>query len=215
LLQRSIVLFGRLGRERRSSRPGKTPHLVPVPASAPAARKPLGALHERLKDITATRTPEDAMALVLQEVVDAVRAAAAAYCLYDPREQTLCLAAEVGISDEGCQHLRRAREGVPIGWDMPLHSLLNRRTYLIESAPRNRYVPPLVEQPGSIGTVACLPVHAGELSFGSLIVVTRAPRCLDEKDLATLEPALRALGGLTQELRRRAGDAWWPTRTRA
>ena len=206
------MLFGRHGRERRAARPEKTPRLVPAPV-APAGRKPPAALRERLKDIATTHTPEDAMALVLQEVVDSLRAAAAAYCLYDPRQHTLCLAAEVGISDEGCQHLRRTREGVPIGWDMPLHSLLNRRTYLIESAPRNRYVPPLVERPGSIGTVACLPIHAGELSLGSLIVVTRSPRCLDEKDLAALEPALRALAGLTQELRRRAGDAWWPTRT--
>ena len=205
------MLCGRHGRERRAARPEKAPRLVPAPAPAPAGRKPPAALRERLKDIATTHTPEDAMALVLQEVVDSLRAAAAAYCLYDPRQHPLCLAAEVGISDEGCQHLRRAREGVPIGWDMPLHSLLNRRTYLIESAPRNRYVPPLVERPGSIGTVACLPVHAGELSLGSLIVVTRSPRCLDEKDIATLEPALRALAGLTQELRRRAGDAWWPT----
>ena len=209
------MLFGKRGRERRPARPEKTPRLVSAPTPAPAARKPAAALGERLKDIATTHTPEDAMALVLQEVVDALRAAAAAYCLYDPRQHTLCLAAEVGISDEGCQHLRRTREGIPIGWDMPLHSLLNRRTYLIESAPRNRYVPPLVERPGSIGTVACVPVHAGEFSLGSLIIVTRSPRCLDEKDLAVLDPALRALAGLTQELRRRAGDAWWPTRTLA
>src|SRR5262249_33508829 len=121
-------------------------------------------------------------------------------------------AAEVGISDEGCQHLRRAREGVPIGWDMPLHSLLNRRTYLIESAPRNRYVPPLVERPGSIGTVACLPIHAGAVSLGSLPAVARCRRCVAGTAAAALEPALRALAALTQELRRRAGDAWWPTR---
>jgi GAF domain-containing protein len=180
-------------------------------AAAPAA--PGGgvsgqALAERLKAIATANTPDDAMALALSTARDHFGAAAVAYCLFDPRRRTLRLAAEDGLSDEGCTHLRSAREGVPVGWDMPLHSLLNRRTYLIDSAARNRYVPPLVDNPATIGTLACVPVEAQERPVGSLIVVTRAPRRLDERDILALRPVLRELAQLTHDLRRRAGDIW-------
>jgi GAF domain-containing protein len=172
----------------------------------PAARGTVSA--QALADLATANTPDDAMALALAAVRDNFGAAAVAYCLFDPRRRTLRLAAEVGLSDDGCTHLRSAREGVPVGWDMPLHSLLNRRTYLIDSAARNRYVPPLVDNPATIGTVACVPVEAQEKPVGSLIVVTRAPRRLDERDILALRPVLRALAQLTHDLRRRAGDLW-------
>ena len=177
--------------------------------AAPSGQSPSsGALGERLKAIATANTPDDAMALALETVRDHFGAAAVAYCLFDPRRRTLRLAAEVGLSDAGCSHLRSAREGVPVGWDMPLHSLLNRRAYLIDSAARNRYVPPLVDRPETIGTVACVPVEAGTQPVGSLILVTRAPRRLDERDVLALQPVLRALAVLTHDLRRRAGDIW-------
>ncbi|HLY38637.1 MAG TPA: hypothetical protein VKU61_11420, partial [Candidatus Binatia bacterium] len=59
-----------------------------------------------------------------------------------------------------------------------------------------------------IGTVACVPVEAGTQPVGSLILVTRAPRRLDERDVLALHPVLRALAVLTHDLRRRAGDIW-------
>jgi hypothetical protein len=64
----------------------------------PEAGRPL---RDRLKDIATANTPEEAMALVLQAVIDTLGAAAAAYCLFDAKQRALHLAAEVGISDEG------------------------------------------------------------------------------------------------------------------
>jgi len=69
-------------------------------------------------------------------------------------------------------------------------------------------VPPLVDNPATIGTLACVPVEAQERPVGSLIVVTRAPRRLDERDILALRPVLRELAQLTHDLRRRAGDIW-------
>ena len=101
-----MVLFGRFSRGKGPARPKATRPVLARATVAPA-RKPVGPLHDRLKDIATAHTPEEAMALVLQEVIDTLRAAAAAYCLFDPKQRALHLAAEVGISDEGCQHLRR------------------------------------------------------------------------------------------------------------
>jgi len=201
------VLFGLTKRRRkvvalRTVR-GKAPA---TPASAPSASS--HALGDRLRAVATTKTPDEAMALALQIIREQFGAMAVAFCLFEPRHRTLRLAAEIGLSDEGCNHLRTARDGVPVGWDMPLHSLLNRRAYLIDTAARNRYVPPLVEHPASIGTLACIPVEAETRPVGSLILITRAPRRLDERDVLALRPALRALALLTHDLRQRAGDIW-------
>jgi len=201
------VLFG-LTKLRRKVVPlravrGKAPA---TPTSAPSASS--RALGDRLRAVATTKTPDEAMALALQIIREEFGAMAVAFCLFEPRYRTLRLAAEIGLSDEGCNHLRTARDGVPVGWDMPLHSLLNRRAYLIDTAARNRYVPPLVEHPASIGTLACIPVEAETRPVGSLILITRAPRRLDERDVLALRPARRALALLTHDLRQRAGDTW-------
>jgi hypothetical protein len=92
----------------------------------------------------AVAAPEDALEPALQAVVEASGAAAGALCLYDVRQCVLRLACDVGLTDEGCSQLQTVRRGDPACWDMPLHGLLNRRAYLIESAARNRYVPRLL-----------------------------------------------------------------------
>lgn len=202
----SVVLFKLItGRRGGKTAPAARRSSGALPARAARAA---GRIEERLQAISTEHTPDEAMTLALTALCEELGAVAAAFCLFDPRRRALRLAAEVGISDEGCRHLRSAKENVPVGWDMPLHSLLNRRAYLIDSASRNRYVPPLVDQPGTIGTLACIPVYAGEAPVGSLILVTRAPKHLDERDVVTLRPALRALAILTHDLRRRAGDIW-------
>jgi GAF domain-containing protein len=180
---------------------------VTAAAGARPARA-TGRIEERLRAISTEHTPDESMHLALQALREEFGTVAAAFCLFDPRRRALRLAAEVGLSDEGCRQLRSAKENVPVGWDIPLHSLLNRRVYLIDSASRNRYVPPLVDGPTSIGTVACFPVYAGEVPIGSLLLITRAPKRLDERDVLALRPALRALAILTHDLRRRAGDLW-------
>ena len=171
-------------------------------------------LEDRLREIAATVAPEDAFAPALEAILDASRAQAGAICLYDQRYGLLRLAAEVGLSDEGCRRLRNVRRADPATWDMPLHGLLNRRAYLIESAARNRYVPKLAEPAASMRTVACVPIYAGPTPVGSLILVSLAPRSLGERDIRTIERALGELAGMIEAARRcaRSDEAGPPAR---
>src|SRR5207249_9348194 len=138
------------------------------PAAAGAVDGPT--LAARLHEIgAAAAEPVDALEPALHAIVEASGAAAGAVCLFDARREVLRLAAEEGLSDEGCHQLRTVRRGDIASWDMPLHGLMNRRAYLIESAAQNRYVPPLVEAGAAIRTVACLPVYAGSVPVGSLV----------------------------------------------
>src|SRR5262245_61103413 len=120
-------------------------------AKRPAPAAAFAALGERLREIgTTAAAPEDMFDPALAAIVQATGVAGAAICLYDPAHELLRLAAEFGLSDEGCRRLRTVRRNDPTSWDMPLQGLLNRRVYLIESASRNRYVPPLVEPATSV-----------------------------------------------------------------
>jgi hypothetical protein len=88
---------------------------------------------------------------------------------------------------------------------MPLHGLLNRRVYLIDSAARNRYVPALVDSPG-VRTIACLPMYAGMAPQGSLILVIVAPAVLLDQDVRALDQPIRELGRLIDLVRRQVSS---------
>jgi hypothetical protein len=109
----------------------------------------------------------------------------------------------VGISDEGCQQLRTIRRADPACWDIPLHGLLNRRAYLIESASRNRYVPKLVDAKTPVTTVICIPMFAGMTPLGSIVIVAASPRVFTQRDIERLWTPLRALAAIIEEIRRR------------
>src|SRR5438552_12294766 len=143
----------------------------------------------------------------LAAVLEASHASAGALCLFDQRHELLRLAAEVGLSDEGCKRLRQMRRGSMAGWDMPLHSLLNRRVYLIESAAKNRYVPPLVEAAASVTTVACVPLYAGATPVASIVLVAVAPHRITEQQIGPLSEPLRELARMIEAARRRAATA--------
>ncbi len=171
----------------------------------PPERRSEPTLAERLRAIALeTGAPEDALEPMLQAVVEATGARAGALCLFDPRRGLLRLAAEVGLSDEGCKRLRTVRASDPTAWDMPLHGLLNRRAYLIESAARNRYVPRLVDAVAPVRTVACVPLYAGTDPLGSVILVAVAPRSFTERELETLMRPLRELARMIERARRQA-----------
>src|SRR5207244_13512603 len=140
----------------------------------------------RLAQIAAEAAPEEALEPALRALLEESGAHAGALCLYDPRQNVLRLAAEIGLSDEGCRRLRTVRRGDPAAWDLPLHGLLNGRAHLIESAARNRYVPRLVEAAASVRTIACVPLNAGPAPVGRLILVAVAPRSLGARDLLGL-----------------------------
>ncbi len=176
-------------------------------AQAPAGEGPTvggSPLADRLRDIgQAAVAPEDALDPALRAVVEATGAGAGALCLFDPRYGVLRLTADVGLSDEGCRRLRNIHRGDPSSWDMPLHGVLNKRAYLIESASKNRYVPHLVEHPGSVRTVICVPVYAGPLPLGTVVLLAMGSRVFTEGDIRGLERPLREFGKLIEAVRRR------------
>ena len=176
----------------------------PRPIVDPAVTR----LAEQLGEIAAgAAAPEDMLEPALAAVLEASHASAGALCLFDQRNELLRLAAEVGLSDEGCKRLRQVRRGGMAGWDMPLHSLLNRRVYLIESAAKNRYVPPLVEAAGSVTTVACVPLYAGATPVASIVLVAVAPHRITEQQIGPLSEPLRELARMIEAARRRAATA--------
>src|SRR2546428_591270 len=154
---------------------------APAPAPDPAT-----ALADSLRAIAAREAPEDALQPALQAVLEATGAQAGALCLFDVRYGLLRLAAEVGISDEGCRALRSIRQDDARGWALPLQCLRDHRPYLIDAASGAHDVPPLVEAGAALCSVACVPLCAGETPLGSLVLVARAPRALSEHDVEQL-----------------------------
>ena len=81
------------------------------PAPTP---RPRVTLSEQLQEIAAAATaPEDALEPALRAILETSTARAGAICLFDQRHALLRLAAEVGLSDEGCQRLRSVQHGDP------------------------------------------------------------------------------------------------------
>ena len=77
--------------------------------------------------------PEDALEPALRALVRESGAIAGAVCLFDPGEGVLRLAAEIGLSDEGCRLLRAVRPGVS-PWEAPLTGLLEQRTLVVTNS---------------------------------------------------------------------------------
>jgi hypothetical protein len=185
---------------RESKAPAGRPR--PAPGAGPNAAAEAA---ERLKAIVRNATtPEDALEPSLRWIVEASGGAAGAICFFDQRKEVLRLAAECNLSDEGCKRLRSVRRGDVSGWDMPLHGLLNRRAYLIDSAAKNRYVPPLIDPPAQVRSIVCLPLYQGNTALGSLLIIATGARVLMERDIRNLEPSLRELSTLIEEIRLRA-----------
>jgi len=163
-------------------------------------------LAARLHELSASAgSLEDALEPMLQAILETTGATAGALCLYDVRLQALRLAAEIGLSDEGCRKLRIiARRGEGDSWGIPLHGMLNRRCYLIEEAAQNRFVPPLIPDANTIETVACLPVYSGETPLASLVLITRTPRTLGERELHGVEAPVHEIGRWIETMRQQA-----------
>src|SRR6266481_4883443 len=174
---------------------------APAPALDPAT-----ALADSLRAIAAREAPEDALQPALQAILEATGAQAGALCLFDVRYGLLRLAAEVGISDEGCRTLRSIRQDDARGWALPLQCLRDHRPYLIDAASGAHDVPPLVEAGAAVCSVACVPLCAGETPLGSLVLVARVPRPLSEHDVERLAGPLDEVVRMIEAARRpRAG----------
>ncbi len=179
---------------------------VPAPAPDPAA-----ALADCLRAIAAHEAPEDALQPALQAILEATGAQAGAICLFDMRYGLLRLAAEVGITDEGCRALRSVRQGDANGWAMPLQCLRDHRAYLIDAASGAHHLPPLVEPGAALRSVACVPLCAGETPLGSLVLLALAPRALSEHDLHQLARPLDEVVRMIESARRPRAGAPAPT----
>ena len=83
----------------------------------------------------------DELQVRLDALVARSGAVAGAVCLFDVRERVLRLAAEVGLSDEGCRLLRVTRGDAD--WDPPLTSLRAGEPSILHDDPRQP-LPPLM-----------------------------------------------------------------------
>src|SRR5262249_51631521 len=155
----------------------------------------------------AAENPEDALEPALRAIVEITNAAGGALCLFDQRHQVLRLSAEIGLTDEGCRRLRTIRRGDPSCWDIPLHSVVNRRAYLVENAQQHRYVPQLVDEQTGMRTIACIPVYSGLSALASLLLVSAPPRAFAEHDIPMLWRPLRELAGMIEAVRRQVAPA--------
>jgi len=161
---------------------------------------PTGA--RRLRLVVPRDNPEDALEPALRGIVEATGAVAGAVCLFDALEGVLRLAAEVGLSPEGCRNLRRI--GLTSGsWAVPLQAVLTRRRSTFVGSECVE-VPPLLADPAQVRAVACIPVHVHGKPRASLVLVADAPRALSDADLDASEPAIAELGQVVEAIWRRS-----------
>jgi hypothetical protein len=150
--------------------------------------------------------PEDQLEPALRQLVAQSGAAAGALCLLDPRVGHLRLAAEVGLSDEGCRRLRTLGRPGGEGWPAPLESLRARLPRVIASSAASP-VPSLIDPSGVATTVACLPLLGDELPLGTVILVARVPATFPSERLEALRPALGVLARTADDVLRRIRPA--------
>lgn len=135
-----------------------------------------------------TAAMPDELHRTLWTLVEASTATAGALCLFDEDGGILRLAAEVGLSDEGCRTLRAIHARTET-WTVPLRCVLERRIYLLEDTAAHP-VPPLVEAAGPIASVACIPLAASERVWGSVILISTPPLTLTSPLLRELQPRI-------------------------
>jgi len=123
----------------------------------------------------------DELLVRLDALVARSGAAAGAVCLFDVRERVLRLAAEVGLSDEGCRLLRVTR-GDATDWDPPLASLRAGQTSILHDDPRQP-LPPLMEAAGPMAAVACVPLHRDGHPLGTAVLVSAPPRTFTRESI--------------------------------
>jgi chromosome segregation ATPase len=182
----------------------QAPPPTPRPGAPAANEDQLG---DRLRAIVESVTsPEDALDPMVRAVMESMNACAGAVCLFDTHERMLRLAAESGLSDQGCRRLRSVREGDVDAWEMPLHGLVNGRAYLIENAYRNRFVPHLIDDPNEMSAVVCLPLSTREVPLASLILVARMPHTFDERRIHAVEGPLQEMARVIEAIRRHAEE---------
>src|SRR5216684_561624 len=101
-------------------------------------------LLERLRGVTAGLPLDDKTApLALEIVLDSIRLKHGAIFTFSSDQQSLALLTHKGLSPQAREAVQVIRRGIGGVWDMPLHSVLQRRVYLIEKPRENPFIPVL------------------------------------------------------------------------
>ncbi|MGH7821370.1 MAG: hypothetical protein ACREQ9_16520, partial [Candidatus Binatia bacterium] len=124
--------------------------MSPREASEPSTPSPgdksaSGTSADALRELVAAGIEGPTATAALEATLDSVKIKHGALLIYDPDVQSLSLIAHRNLSPEAQAAMRSVRRGVAGAWDMPLHSLLQRRVYMIERPKENPFVPILLD----------------------------------------------------------------------
>lgn len=141
---------------------------------------------------------EGAALVALGAVLDAVRLRHGALLVYDGDRQSLSLLAQQGLSEAAQAAIRLVRRGVAGVWDMPLHSLLQRRVYIIDRPKENPFVPPLLDgtDQNLLSNLAFIPLYSGGKASGVVLLVGSGARMIREPDILALREHAKILGAV-------------------
>jgi DNA repair exonuclease SbcCD ATPase subunit len=139
-------------------------------------------------------------------VLDSLGIKRGALLIFEPRGQSLVLAAAQGIGECGKQRLRRVRRTDPQSWHMPLQGLLNQSAYLIDQPAKNRFVPQLLDEGNStLGLIACIPIYRARKAVGTIVLLAGRNERVTEAEIQLLQVPLRYLATVIDDLREREG----------
>ncbi len=149
-----------------------------------------------LREVTAAALDEKTAARALEIVLDSVRLRHGALFVYNPDQQSLALVTHKGLSQQARDAVGVIRRGIGGVWDMPLHSVMQRRVYIIEKPRENPFVPVLLEgaELGLLRNVAVVPLFAAGSVTGALLLIGSGPAVIRDSDIVSLREHAKLLG---------------------
>lgn len=146
--------------------------------------------------------PEERLDPALRALAEQLGATGGAVCLFGWGEATLRLAAEVGLSDDGCRFLRTMRAGDG-GWDAALACLRDRRPR-VERATDAQPLPALVPAGAPDGAIACLPLVVDGRPLAVVLLVGRDADLFADAALVAAGERLGLIARIVDTIHQRA-----------
>ena len=164
------------------------------PKAAPAGTKANSA--DTLRDVVRDGLDEANAQAALDATLESVKLRHGALLAYDADRQSLTLLAQRNLAEAAQTAMRKIQRGVTGSWDMPLHSLLQRRVYMIERPKENPFVPTLLDgtDQGVLTNLVFLPLYASGQASGVLLLAGSGSRAIREPDIVALREHARLLG---------------------
>jgi hypothetical protein len=165
------------GTSKRQVRPGRSPKSTTSAAPAPRRGGPRPTtlkIVERITELQMRQAPLETFAAdMVPLLLDAFDAPAGALLLYGCESETLALLESRALSPAGRERLQALRRGAADSWEIPLHGLLNRKAYVIESPDEHPFVPELVDREivPRTANLASIPLYRGQLPVGVVLVI--------------------------------------------